>query len=203
MKKIREVIRLKATTSMSDRQIAQALGISRPVVAKYWNGFTKSDHSLDQIEAMADSALISMIEKPPTEENEKYRQLVQYFPHFVVELNHTGVTLQLLWEEYKHKHRDGFQYSQFCYYFQRWRNGSEVRMHIKHKAGDKMFVDYAGVKLSYFDPKQGKEVEVETFVAVLGSSGLTYTEATESQQKEQWIRSNERAIRYFGGCCKR
>lgn len=68
-------------------------------------------------------------------------------------------------------------------------------MHIKHKAGDTLFVDYAGVKLSYFDPKQGKEAVVETFVAILGSSGLTYTEATESQQKEQWIRSNERAIR--------
>ena len=72
-------------------------------------------------------------------------------------------------------------------------------MHITHKAGDKMFVDYAGDKLSYTDKTSGKQVVAETFVAVLGASGLTYVEASASQEKEEWIRSNERAIHYFGG----
>ena len=72
-------------------------------------------------------------------------------------------------------------------------------MHIKHKAGDKMFVDYAGDKLTYVDRKSGKERSVETFVAILGASGLTYAEASVSQEKEEWIRSNERAFWYFGG----
>jgi transposase len=72
-------------------------------------------------------------------------------------------------------------------------------MHIKHKAGDKMFVDYAGQKLSYFDRQSGQQITVETFVAVLGASGLSYAEASRSQEKEQWIRSNERAFLYFGG----
>ena len=70
-------------------------------------------------------------------------------------------------------------------------------MHIKHKAGDKMFVDYAGQKLGYFDRQSGEADPVEVFVAVLGASGLTYAEASESQEKEQWIRSNERAILVF------
>jgi len=62
-----------------------------------------------------------------------------------------------------------------------------------------MFVDYAGDKLSYVEGKTGKEIEVETFVAILGGSGLTYAEASMSQEKENWIRSNERAFHYFGG----
>ena len=200
MKKIRDVIRLKSTTSLSDRQIARALNISRPVVSKYWQGFVDSRVMLEQIQEMADSDLLWLIEGPRIEKSSKYRQLVQYFPYFVVELKRTGVTQQRLWEEYKQKHPDGLQYSQFCYHFQRWRESGEVRMHLEHKAGDKIFVDYAGQKLSYFDRGSGELRPVEVFVAVLGSSGLTYVEASASQEKEQWIRSNERALWYMGGC---
>ena len=199
LKKIREVIRLKSTTEMSDRQIARALNISRPVVAKYWQRYNSSGLLFEQIEEMADSVLVRMIEKPRIEGCSKYQKLSQYFPNFVIELKRTGVTLQLLWEEYKSKHPDGFQYSQFCYHFLMWRNSSDVRMHIKHKAGDKMFVDYAGDTLKYVDRESGKEIPVETFVAILGASGLTYAECSISQEKEEWIRSNERAFRYYGG----
>ena len=199
MKKIRDVIRLKSSSTLSDRQIARALNISRPVVGKYWQGFLDSGLRIEQIQEMADSDLLRMIEPPKIEKSTKYRQLAQYFPYFFLELKRTGVTLQRLWEEYKQKHPDGLQYSQFCYHFQRWRECSEVRMHLKHKTGDKMFVDYAGQKLCYFDRETGKPRTAEVFVAVLGSSGLMYVEASESQEKEQWIRSNERALWYVGG----
>jgi transposase len=200
MKKIRDVVRLKSTTTLSDRQIARALNISRPVVAKYWQGFVASGVRLEQIQDMPDSDLLRLIEPPKRQESSAYRQLAQYFPYFVLELKRTGVTLQRLWEEYKQKHPEGLQYSQFCYHFQRWRENDEVRMHLEHRAGDKMFVDYAGQTMSYVDHRTGALRSVEVFVAVLGSSGLTYVEASESQKKEQWIRSNERAIRYMGGC---
>jgi transposase len=72
-------------------------------------------------------------------------------------------------------------------------------MHIEHKAGDKMFVDYAGDKLAIVDRETGKEHPVEVFVAILGASQLTYAEASLSQKSEDWIRSNERAFIYFGG----
>jgi len=199
MKKIREVIRLRSTTEMSNRQIGRALNISRPVVAKYWQGFRASGLSYEQIKEMADSVLLRIIEKPSIKKSRKYQELAKYFPHYVIELKRTGVTLYLLWEEYKKKHPQGYQYSQFCYHFQMWRKSTEVRMHIKHKAGDKTFVDYAGDKLSYFDRDKGKKIVPETFVAVLGASGLTYVECSKSQEKEEWIPSNENAFRYFGG----
>ena len=188
MKKIRDVIRLKSTTELSERQIAGALSISRPVVAKYWSGFQTSWLAYEKIEEMADSELLGMVEKPRIEKSAKYRRLAQYFPHIVMELKRKGVTLHLLWQEYKQEHPDGYQYSRFCYHFQMWGDASEVRMHMKHKAGDKMFVDYAGEKWTIIDPKSGKERVVEVFVAILGASGLTYAEATASQEKQEWIR---------------
>lgn len=199
MKKIREILRLKSTSTLSDRQIASALKVARPVVAKYWTQFIESGLSLEHIEEMPDSVLMNRLRTPQVLENRRYLELCVQFPYFVIELRKPGVTLQLLWEEYKREHPEGFQYSQFCNHFQQWRNASDVRMHIGHKAGEKMFVDYAGKKLCYTDRKTGKEVPVETFVAVLGGSGLTYAEGSASQQKEDWIRSNERAFGYFKG----
>ena len=73
-------------------------------------------------------------------------------------------------------------------------------MHIDHKAGEELFVDYAGDKLAIVDPDSGKEQSVETFVAILAASELTYVEASATQRSEDWIRSNERALRYCGGC---
>lgn len=105
---------------------------------------------------MADSDLLRLIEPPKIEKSSKYRQLAQYFPYFFLELKRIGMTLQHLWEEYKQKHPDGLRYSQFCYHFQRWRESCEVRIHLKHKASDEMFVDYAGQKLSYVDCDTGK-----------------------------------------------
>ena len=169
---------------MSERQIAWALNISRPVVAKYWQGFISSGLSIEQLEELPDSVLIKAVEFVPREPEKRYLDLMRRFPGFVVELRRPGVTLQLLWEEYKIEHADGFQYSQFCHHFQVWRDSSDVRMHITHKAGDKMFVDYAGDKLSYTKASTGKKVVVETFVAVLGASGLTYAEASVRQEKE-------------------
>ncbi|MEE8423299.1 MAG: IS21 family transposase [Thermodesulfobacteriota bacterium] len=116
-----------------------------------------------------------------------------------MELKKTGVTLMILWNEYQKENPDGYSYSQFCYHFQVWRNASKVTMHIEHKVGDKMFVDYAGDKRAIVDRKTGKEQPVEVFVAILGASQLTYAEASFSQKSEDWIRSNERAFIYCGG----
>ena len=86
-----------------------------------------------------------------------------------------------------------------CHHFHLWRQSAGVSMHIDHKAGEKLFVDYARHKLAIVDPDRGAGQPVETFVATLGASELTYVEARATQQGEDWIRSNERALRYCGG----
>ncbi|MCJ7548234.1 MAG: IS21 family transposase [Anaerolineae bacterium] len=205
MKKIRSLIRLKSTTEMSDRQIARALQIARPLVSKYWTALQAGGLDVGQIEKMSDSDLLAALEGgfrgPQVEEKEDSRhgRLREKFPHFVVELKRTGVTLQCLWQEYLAENPDGYRYSQFCYHFQRWRESSDVRMHIEHKAGEKVFVDYAGQKLALTDAKTGEVRPVEVFVAILGASELTYVEASRSQGTEDWVLSNDRALRFFGG----
>ncbi|MBB6482743.1 IS21 family transposase, partial [Spirochaeta isovalerica] len=102
-------------------------------------------------------------------------------------------------EEYLLEVPDGLKYTQFCYHFQQWREDGDVYMHMDHKAGDKMFVDYAGKKRDIVDPITGEVVSKELFVAILPASQLIYIEATDDQTKESFIRSLERAIRFFGG----
>jgi predicted transcriptional regulator len=198
MKKIREIIRFSETTDMSERKIARALNISRPVVAQYIKDFNASGLTYKQIKDMADSESLALFEKQKNRKCSKYEELSRQFPYITTELQKTGVTLMILWNEYLRERPDGYSYSQFCYHLQVWRNASKITMHIEHKAGDKMFVDYAGDKLVIVDSTTGKEQPVEVFVAILGSSQLTYAEASLRQKSEDWIRSNERAFTYFG-----
>ena len=109
------------------------------------------------------------------------------------------MTIQQIWEEYRQEQPDGYSYSQFCYHFQVWRDGDEVTMHIEHKVGDKLFVDFAGKKLTVSERHGGGRREVESFVAVLGASQLGYLEAVETQQKADLIAASGGALDYIGG----
>lgn len=199
MKKIRDIIRLKETSDLSERKIAKALDISRPVVSQYISDFRSCGLTYESIKTIPDSQLLEKLQSKKVKKSAKYEALAEKFPWLVEELKRTGVTLLTLWEEYQKEHPDGYSYSQFCYHFQVWRNASKLTMHIVHKAGDKMFVDYAGNKLLTVDRKTGEIIPVEVFVAILGASQLTYIEASKSQRSEDWIRSNENAFLYFGG----
>src|SRR4030042_1479277 len=97
-------------------------------------------------------------------------QLAAGFPTMVLELKKKGVTLQWLWELYIQERPEGYQYSQYCLHFHRWRQGEEVVMHIDNKAGEEMFVDWAGDKLEVIDGNTGQPWKVEQFVAILGAS---------------------------------
>jgi len=102
--------------------------------------------------------------KPAT----RYQQLACKFPGLVRELKKKGVTLQWLWERYIQEQPKGYQYSQYCWHFHRWRKGEEVVMHIEHKAGQDMFVDWAGDKLEVINGNTGQPWQLEQFVAILG-----------------------------------
>ena len=170
--KIKEVIRYGVTTELSERAIGRALKVSRTVVTKYLECFRGSGLTWEQAQELPDSELLAVLEgSRPARTSARYERLAERFPMMVKELRRKGVTLQLLWEEYLRAHPDGYQNSQFCYHFHRWRKSAEVRMHIDHKAGEKLFVDYAGDQLAIVDPDSGKEQPVATFVAILGASG--------------------------------
>jgi transposase len=104
-----------------------------------------------------------------------------------------------MWEQYRAHYPDGYMSSQFGYYYTLWKQQVNPVMHMDHKAGDKLYIDYAGEKLHIVDLETGEQRSVEVFVAILGCSQLTYVEASYTQQKEDLIASCERALHYIGG----
>ncbi len=199
MEKLMEIIRLGSELSLSNRAIARALKVSRPVVSQYLSDFKATGLNYSEIRGLSHDDLLELISRNKRLGNQRYEVLLERFKDYLKELKRPGVTLQVLWEEYRQAYPDGYGYSQFCYHFQIWRNGSALTMHIEHKAGDKMFVDFTGKKLTVTDPKTGEKREAEVFVAILGASQLTYAEARYTQQKADWIRANENALWYMGG----
>jgi transposase len=201
MNKVREIIRLKQRCHLSERAISRALNLSRPVISQYLIDIANSALSYDEIQDMDDDSLTEMI-TGSNKKPERYLQLTKQFDYFAKELKRTGGTLQLLWQEYRAEHPDGYSYTQFCYHFQVWRSSCELTMHLDHKAGDKMFADFTGKKLTFINRQTGEIKEAEVFVATLPASQLTYVEAVESQQKQDWLMVNQNAFHYFGGVPK-
>ena len=199
---IREIIRLKEE-KFSNSRIARALNLSRPTVIKYIKQTESSGFTIKELVTFSDAELHELFEAgatpPRTDRNIIYIELTEFFSYVEKELKKPGVTRQLLWKEYKSKHPDGVMYTQFCYHFRKWRNQNDAYMHMEHKAGDKVFVDYTGKKLSFIDRSTGEIKEAEVFVATLGASQLTFVEATHSQTIPEFLHSLQNSFRYFGG----
>lgn len=198
MEKLREIIRLKEC-GLSERAIHRATLVSRPVVKDYIDRVRAAELDYAAIKVMDDDTLLEVIEGLNKSTSERYETLKHNFDYFAKELKRPGVTLGRLWRECRAEQPDGYSYSQFCYHFQVWRSTSELTMHIDHKVGDKMFVDFTGKKLHIVDKKTGELKEVETFVAILGASQYTYVEAVASQKKIDLINATQNAFQYCGG----
>jgi transposase len=198
--KIRDIIRYATTTDLSARQIARVLNLSRTVVARTLRALEVSGLEAAALSQMPDNELTNRLDGgQEAKPRARYQALASRFPQMVTDLKKKGVTLQWLWEIYIHEHPQGYQYSQFCLHFHRWRRLEDVSMHIEYKAGEVMLVDWAGDKLELINGKTGQPWLLEQFVAILGASELTYVEARESQRMEDWISANEGALRYFHG----
>lgn len=181
-------------------KIATQTGVARNTLKKYLAAFTSSGLCFEEINELSDKDLEDLFVKPQEQPiSEKLQTLFNLFPFIDKELKKKGVTRQLLWEQYRRDHPDGLGKSQFKHYYAQWKAQTSPTMRMEHKAGDKMFVDFAGDKLCVTDPATGEVCEMEVFVAILGASQLTYVEAVGSQQKEDFIAACENALHYYGG----
>ena len=143
MRQVREVLRLKWACGLSDRKIAQSLRVSRPTVAEYVRRAQAAGLSWPLPDTLDDTALErrlfataapTPIARRPTPDWTIVHQ----------ELKRKGVTLLLLWQEYKANTPDGLQYSQFCEAYRQWAGKLDLVMRQSHRAGETLFVDYAG-----------------------------------------------------------
>ncbi len=199
MSKIRHILRLHSQ-GRSKLLIASQTGVARNTLKKYLREFEQSGLSFSEVNELSDKDLEELFIKPEERPLKPQLQtLFSLFPAVDKELKRKGVTRLLLWEDYKKNHPDGYCYSQFKHYFAQWKAQVNPSMRIEHKAGDKMYVDFAGDKLHIIDKQTGEIQPVEVFVAILGASQLTYVEAVMTQQKEDFIAACEGALHYYNG----
>ena len=200
MIKVREIFRLKYEKGLSNRAIGISCNVGRQTVANYvalakLSGINwEVDKKLDDNEL--ETKLYGGRKKEST--NKRGGKPAPDCEYVDTELKRSGVTLQLLWSEYKQENSDGYQYEMFCLLYNRWKNKQDVCMRQNHKAGEKLFIDYSGNKIPIINPATGEITYAELFVCVWGASNYTYAEATHSQQLENWIMSHVRAFEYFG-----
>jgi transposase len=197
MRQIIEVLRLKYESGLSHERIARACGISKGVVGKYVSLAKVQGVTWPLPEGTDESRLEALLfpaTTPPTRFAEPdYFQVHQ-------ELKAKGVTLQLLWAEYVERHGDkAYRYSQFCHHYRGWRERQRRSMRQVHRAGEKIFIDYCGPTVPVVDRATGEIRKAQVFVAVLGASSYTFSEATWSQRLPDWIASHQRMFAFFGG----
>jgi transposase len=196
VRKIRDVLRLKAEAHLSDRQIAAVLGSARSTVQECLKRARATGLSWPLPPDLDDDALWARL-YPRAAEPPRYP--TPDFARIQSELAHKGVTRMLLWHEYKAQHADGCQYSAFCRDYERWLGRQDAVMRFEHTPGDKLFVDYAGKTMAVADRHSGEIRVAQIFVAALGASHHTYVEATLTQSVADWLAAHVRALEFFGG----
>ena len=197
MRKIREVLRLRHDLNVSAREIALSVGIARSSVAEYSYRADAAGLSWPLPEGISDEDLERLLFPPPPSVEEPSRP-VPSWPKIQKDLSRKGVTLLLLWQEYKAAHPDGYGYSRFASLYREWQNKTDVRMRQHHKAGEKMFVDFVGLTMPITDPSTGDVRQVQVFSSAMGASQRIFAKAYESQSLENWLAANADAFEFYG-----
>ncbi len=196
MRKIKEILRLKWVEQRRHRHIARVLEVSvgkvSAVVCKAAELGLDWEKVAELSEAELEEAIYGAVRR-------KLKAPLPDPAWMDLELKKPGVTLQLLHVEYRESHPEGYGYTQLCEHYRSWKKRQKVVMRQVHRAGEKLFTDFAGKKPHWVDPATGEIHEVELFVATLGASNLTYAEAVESQKLPHWIAAHTRALEYCGG----
>jgi transposase len=199
MTKVRQILSLY-TQGVGKKKISEKVEVTRNTVKKYIRHFIALGKTIEQLDELSNTELEELFSaKEPQIPEKKLLDIYAYFPEAAKALRRKGSTMASVWKKYYEVHPDGYKETQFRRYYNFWSKRANSSMHIEHKAGDKMYVDYAGQRLSIVDEITGEIRSVEVFVAILGGSQLTYVEASYTQQKEDFINSCENAIHFFGG----
>ncbi len=190
---IKDILRLKHQGGLSHERIARSLAISKGVVAKYLGLAGAAGLDCTAIDELDEAALERRLLGRGGDDD-----LVEPdYAHVHVELRRKGVTLLLLWAEYRaaNEGRRTWAYTQFCGYYKRFAKSLKRSMRQHRRAGEKLFIDYAGPTLALAD---GSRAQV--FVAAMGASSYTFACATTDQSMRSWLGALARALTFYGGC---
>lgn len=197
MRKLKEAARLLLECKLGVRPIARACNISTSTAHTYVDRLRELDVPYQELAAMGDDELEALLF--PKEEKTPAKPFPD-FAYLVHEMTKKGVTLQLLYEEYRRDNPDGYERSRFYTLYRDWKKNVDPVMRFTHKAGEKMFIDFSGDKARYQDPATGKIIEAELFVAVLGASSYLFARAVPDQTTDNFVDCTIRAFEFYGGC---
>lgn len=201
LRDIKKIIHLHQKAHLSLREISFLLKTPKSTVADYLSRFKKSDKTLSDLELLSDDEIYAFLF--PEESKRPKQRLRKMLPDFVqmdLELRKKYVTRELLWEEYKQKFPGAhYEYTHFCNLYRAWKKRVSISMRVHHKAGEKLFIDYSGLRWHIIDRDTGEVQDVDIFVSALGASGMTYSEASMDQTTPSVIASVIRAFEYYGG----
>ena len=202
MLQIRSIIQL-LEKGFSIRAIARQVGLSRQAVTLYANRLKKAPYSLTQLRQLPDKDLASIVYGPDVSslqpENVRRKEVESKMDYFLSELKRTGVTRMLLWEEYHKESLDPFRYTQFCILLKEARKVSNATMHLVHKPGEMMMVDYAGDKMSYVERATGEVIECPVLLAVFPYSKYTFAIAVPDATIPHTIKALNASVADFNG----
>ena len=200
MEQLQQILQLKKS-GYSLKAIARRTGIARNTVKKYLSKLEAFAGKSSTAMVLKDKKLAAELYNNDTTilKGERYTKLSEHFIYAEKELAKTGVTRQLLWLEYKEQQPEGYNYSQYCYHLNEFLRHKEVVMHLDHKAGEMMMVDFAGKKLSYTDAHSGEVIECNVFIAVLPHSGLIFCKAVHTQNTYDFTNCINGMLKFYGG----
>ena len=198
MRHVKDILRLKHHNHLSVREVARSCGLPISTVGIYLQRAEVAGLAWPLPEGLADSELQAKLLGGPVAETGAPNKEVPQWPKIHEQLRRKGVTLQLLWQEYRQAHPDGFQYSRFCELYNEWADTLDPVLRLPHEPGQKMFVDWAGLTMPIHHA-DGTTADASIFVAVLGFSNKTYAEAFANQQLPSWIAGHCHAFNFYGG----
>jgi transposase len=185
MRQLRHLLRLDHG-GVSAREIGRLLGVARSTVQEYLKRASAAGLAWPLAEGVTDDVLEQRLFGRAGVATGQRRRVEPDWAALARELKRPGVTMMILWEEYREVQPEGYGYSRFCDLLRGFERRLTPVMRQHHVAGDKAFVDYSGKRIGIVDPDTGEIREAEIFVAVLGASNLTYAEATWTQQLPDW-----------------
>ena len=207
MRQINEILRLRHQGHLSIRDIARSCGLPASTVGDYLKRAEVMKVGWPLPEGLSQEQLQEQLlscPAPTTEaapEDEPGKPLPDW-ARLRQELGRKGVTLQLLWQEYRREHPDGYGRSRFCELYHQWASALEPVLRRVHVPGEKLFVDWAGQTVPIHDCVDGSTTQAHLFVAVLGASNKIFAEAFPNEQLDSWIAAHCRAYAFYGGVAR-
>jgi transposase len=198
LRKTREILRLKEEAGLSNRAIARVCKISNSTVGEYLKRAEAAGLHWPLPEGLNEDELYQKLFPEKSQESQPERPLPNW-ETIRQELKKKGVTLRLLWIEYREQHPNGYGYTQFCEYYRNWAKNQSPTGRFPHKGGEVMEVDYAGLTVTIVNPETGETHQAPVFVATYPASNYVYAEVQPSQELCHWINGHGRAFGFFGG----